>query len=113
MRRTDHFDGQRFFNPAGLRCSPFSAVPRLLLSMRRPRWPSRIEQQPVAVPARDSANVVLTFIGHATFLVQASAARTSVLAPFGIVVAQTEPGRRQDRIAKKGWVYARAIGPGS
>ena len=69
---SDHFDGTRFFNPTGLAAQPFSAVPRMLLE-RRTAWPSRIEVEPRAIPALDGSAAVVTFIGHATFLIQTAA----------------------------------------
>ena len=72
-RATDHFDGRRFFNPTGPRLQPLSAVPRLLLSMRRTPWPARIDQPRVPPPPAGTADIVVTFIGHATFLIQTSA----------------------------------------
>jgi L-ascorbate metabolism protein UlaG (beta-lactamase superfamily) len=70
--RSDHFDGRRFVNPEGTAGQPFSAVPRMLLERRTP-WPARVDvplQQP---PALSDAAAVLTFIGHATFLIQTAA----------------------------------------
>ena len=69
---SDHFDGQRFFNPTGLAAQPFSAVPRMLLE-RRTAWPARIEVAPRVLPALDGSAAVVTFIGHATFLIQTAA----------------------------------------
>ena len=51
---------------------PFTAVPRLLLA-RRARWPARVHDMPRPLPARDTADAVVTFIGHATFLIQTEA----------------------------------------
>jgi L-ascorbate metabolism protein UlaG (beta-lactamase superfamily) len=67
--KSEHFDGRRFINPTGSAGQPFSAVPRMLLERRTP-WPTRVD-----VPARrpsglDGAAAVITFIGHATFLIQ-------------------------------------------
>lgn len=70
MPSTDHFDGRRFFNPIGPPLQPLTAVPRMLLARRTP-WPSRIS--PRQAPERDGANAVVTFIGHATFLIQTAA----------------------------------------
>jgi L-ascorbate metabolism protein UlaG (beta-lactamase superfamily) len=70
--RSDHFDGQRFFNPTGPALQPFTAVPRMLLT-RRTRWPAHVAQVPRQPPARDTASAVVTFIGHATFLIQTGA----------------------------------------
>jgi L-ascorbate metabolism protein UlaG (beta-lactamase superfamily) len=69
---SDHFDGQRFFNPTGPTPQPFTAVPRMLME-RRTRWPARIEA-PARRPApRDDADAVVTFVGHSTFLIQTAA----------------------------------------
>jgi L-ascorbate metabolism protein UlaG (beta-lactamase superfamily) len=69
---SDHFDGKRFFNPMGPALQPFSAVPRMLLS-RRTRWPRRIADAPQPFPRRDNAAAAVTFVGHATFLIQTPA----------------------------------------
>ena len=51
---------------------PFSAVPRMLLERRTP-WPARVDAPPQQPPALDGAAAVVTFIGHATFLIQTAA----------------------------------------
>jgi len=68
----DHWDGRRFKNPAGPNLLPFTAVPRMLLERRTP-WPSRINGPPTLPAPLDGANAALTFIGHATFLIQTAA----------------------------------------
>ncbi len=70
--KSDHFNGRRFFNPTGPALQPFTSVPRMLLT-RRAKWPARIYDVPKQVPARDSASAVVTFIGHATLLIQTEA----------------------------------------
>ena len=70
--RTDHFDGRRFFNPTGANGQPVWNVPRLLLTPRT-RWPSRIPVEPRQPPTIGPDDVVLTFVGHATFLIQVAA----------------------------------------
>src|SRR6267142_349440 len=70
--KSDHFDGRRFVNPNGFAGQPFSAVPRMLLERRTP-WPARIDEPPRRPPGLDGACAVVTFIGHATFLIQTSA----------------------------------------
>jgi L-ascorbate metabolism protein UlaG (beta-lactamase superfamily) len=72
LDKSDHFDGRQFFNPLGGSGQPFSAVPRMLREPRRP-WPARISLVPQRPPALDRATAVVTFIGHATFLIQTSA----------------------------------------
>jgi len=68
-RRTDHFDGRRFFNPSGAQGQPVWMVPRMLLTPRT-RWPSRIPVEPRRPPNLGPDDVVVTFVGHATFLIQ-------------------------------------------
>ena len=70
--RDDHFDGQRFFNPSGPVMPGFTAVARLLLTRRAP-WPRRIDAPPRQPAPREDASAVVTFIGHATFLIQTEA----------------------------------------
>ena len=70
--RSDHFDGRRFFNPTGPPMQPFTSVPRMLLARRIP-WPVRVHDVPKPLPSRDTASAVVTFMGHATFLIQTEA----------------------------------------
>src|SRR3989442_1566893 len=44
-----------------------------MLLTRRARWPSYVPVVPRQPPARDTAGAVVTFIGHATFLIQTAA----------------------------------------
>jgi len=74
--RTDHFDGRRFFNPNGANGQPVWMVPRLLLTPWT-RWPSELPVEPRRPPSPGPDEVVVTFVGHATFLIQA--AGTNVL----------------------------------
>ena len=70
---TDHFDGVRFLNPLGAPAGqPFSAVPRMMRERRTP-WPAWIDDAPQTPPPLDGARAVVTFIGHATFLIQTAA----------------------------------------
>src|SRR6266849_8860548 len=71
-RGGDHFDGRRFFNPNGANGQSIWNVPRLLLTPRT-RWPSRIPVEPRRPPAIGPDEVVLTFVGHASFLIQVAA----------------------------------------
>jgi hypothetical protein len=48
---------------------PFRAVPRMLLSRRTP-WPKRVNQVVVQPPPPDPSGIVLTFVGHARFLIE-------------------------------------------
>lgn len=70
---SDHFDGQRFFNP-GTREPPRLDPRRLFnrwLNTERPAWPERVPVQP-SVPPRTVAGdeMRVTWIGHSTVLVQ-------------------------------------------
>jgi L-ascorbate metabolism protein UlaG (beta-lactamase superfamily) len=76
IRRTDHFDGRRFFNPNGANGQPFWMVPRMLLTPRT-RWPPEVSVEPRRPPTPGPDEVVVTFVGHATFLIQVAA--TNVL----------------------------------
>jgi L-ascorbate metabolism protein UlaG (beta-lactamase superfamily) len=69
---SDHFDGRRFVNSTGLTGQPWTAVPRLLVERRTP-WPAHVDVPPRRPPLLDTAQVVVTFIGHATFLIQTAA----------------------------------------
>ena len=70
--KTDHFDGRRFFNPTGMTGQSWTAVPRMLLEPRTP-WPAHVDVPPQRPPSLDAASAVVTFIGHATFLIQTAA----------------------------------------
>jgi|RhiMethySRZTD1v2_1073278.scaffolds.fasta_scaffold11473_13 L-ascorbate metabolism protein UlaG (beta-lactamase superfamily) len=69
---SDHFDGRRFHNPTGPQPQPFSKVPRMLLERRSTPWPRYVEDPPQTLPGVDGTSAVVTFIGHATFLIQTS-----------------------------------------
>src|SRR5437667_3589554 len=71
--RSDHFDGRRFVNPTGMTGQPWNAAPRMLVERRTP-WPAHVDVPPQRPPSLDAASAVVTFIGHATFLVQTAAA---------------------------------------
>ena len=72
LEKSDHFDGTRFVNPTGTAGQSFSAVSRLLLERPTP-WPTRVDEPPRRAPGLDAAAAVVTFIGHATFLIQTAA----------------------------------------
>ncbi|MEA2725251.1 MAG: hypothetical protein QOH59_3022 [Gemmatimonadales bacterium] len=74
---TDHFDGRRFFNPNGANGQPFWRVPQLLLTPFT-RWPARVPVEPRRPPTPAPDEVVVTFIGHATFLIQAASANVLI-----------------------------------
>ena len=69
---SDHFDGKRFFNPTGANGQPFRMLPRLLRTPQTP-WPPEVPVEPRRPPLPGAGEVVVTFIGHATFLLQSAA----------------------------------------
>src|SRR5258707_4300420 len=69
--RSDHFNGHRFFNPSGANGQPLRMVPRLLRTPRT-RWPRRVVVEPRKPPGARPDDVIVTFIGHASFLIQAA-----------------------------------------
>src|SRR4051794_30388303 len=73
MTRSDHFDGERFFNPTHANGQPVSAVPRMLTERRQP-WPANVPVPLQKPPRLDGAAAVVTFIGHSTFLIQTASA---------------------------------------
>jgi L-ascorbate metabolism protein UlaG (beta-lactamase superfamily) len=75
--RTDHFDGRRFFNPNGANGQPFRLVPRLLRTPRTP-WPSEVAVEPRRPPNPGPDEIVVTFVGHATFLIQTATANVLI-----------------------------------
>jgi L-ascorbate metabolism protein UlaG (beta-lactamase superfamily) len=88
---SDHFDGKRFVNPAGAAGQPFSAVPKMLREARTP-WPREVDVVTQSPPALDGAAAAVTFIGHATFLIQTPAGNlltdpmySERAGPFGVL----------------------------
>ncbi|HEX7337416.1 MAG TPA: MBL fold metallo-hydrolase, partial [Gemmatimonadales bacterium] len=74
---SDHFDGRRFFNPTGANGQPFRMLPRLIRTPRTP-WPAEVPVEPRRPPAPARGEVVVTFIGHSSFLLQAAAANVLI-----------------------------------
>lgn len=69
---SDHCDGRRFFNPGHAGRERFGDFLKWRFSRRPPRWPERVENtaQP-RLPASPRADeCAVTFVGHATFLLQ-------------------------------------------
>jgi L-ascorbate metabolism protein UlaG (beta-lactamase superfamily) len=64
-----HFDGRRFFNPTQANGQPTIAVPRMLAEKRTP-WPVRLAVEARRAAALDGEAAVVSFIGHATLLIQ-------------------------------------------
>jgi L-ascorbate metabolism protein UlaG (beta-lactamase superfamily) len=66
---SDHFDGRRFFNPGGANGQSFWQVPRMMLTRRTP-WPASVPVRPCRPPETGPDEVIVTFVGHACFLIQ-------------------------------------------
>ena len=108
---SDHFDGQRFFNPDGdtdtLRPPTGDSRAGFLwryLTKRdgRPPWPVRVAIAPVAPPPRvEGDRMVVTWVGHATVLIQTQGLNiltdpvwSNRAGPFGLIgpTRVTDPG---------------------
>ena len=72
MKKSDHYDGRRFFNPGGAAGQPLSKTFRMLRERRTP-WPDRVDVTPRRPPALPDNGALVTFIGHSTFLIQTPA----------------------------------------
>src|SRR5947207_8966749 len=69
---TPLFDGRRCPSPNGANGQTFWRVPRMGLTPRT-RWPATLPVVPRRPPGAGPDDVVVTFVGHATFLVQVGA----------------------------------------
>lgn len=70
--KSDHFDGEYFFNPHGPTGNTFSNFMKWQRSRRMKPWPERIDNNvPASLPGRiGDAEAYVTAINHCTFLVQ-------------------------------------------
>jgi L-ascorbate metabolism protein UlaG (beta-lactamase superfamily) len=70
--RSDHFDGQQFFNPGAPAGRSFADFLRWQRTAQRKPWPTWVENRArPALPAYLApGQVALTFINHITFLIQ-------------------------------------------
>jgi len=114
---SDHFDGERFFNPG----TDDTAAPpgggtrggflfrQLTGSDARPPWPTRVAVQPSRpAPRVEGDRMVATWVGHATFLVQTQGLNiltdpiwSRTAGPFGLGPARVaEPGIAFDDLPK-------------
>jgi L-ascorbate metabolism protein UlaG (beta-lactamase superfamily) len=72
---SDHFDGKRFFNPTAPE-GVTSTLWNILKMLREPRsrWPRSVENEgvPRLDEALETSDIAITFVNHATFLIQTS-----------------------------------------
>jgi L-ascorbate metabolism protein UlaG (beta-lactamase superfamily) len=72
-RLSDHFDGQRFFNPGAADTRGVADLLRWKLTSRPARWPDRVAVAPSPVPPPPAAGgLALTWIGHSSFLLRSA-----------------------------------------
>jgi L-ascorbate metabolism protein UlaG (beta-lactamase superfamily) len=69
VSRSDHFNGLTFFNPTGANGQPLRMVPRMMRE-KGAAWPARVPVQARRPEPIGDAAAVVTFIGHASFLIQ-------------------------------------------
>ena len=69
---SDHFDGERFFDPHGSPPKSFADLFRWWQSRQRAAWPERVSNGPVNDPPSRVAGrqMRVTYVGHASVLVQ-------------------------------------------
>jgi L-ascorbate metabolism protein UlaG (beta-lactamase superfamily) len=69
---SDHFDGTRFVGPYAIKGNGPLAFWRWQLTKDRAKWPERVENKVIAdkPPARVADGVRVTFVGHASHLIQ-------------------------------------------
>ncbi|MGE0633350.1 MAG: MBL fold metallo-hydrolase [Pseudobdellovibrionaceae bacterium] len=71
---SDHFNGKVFFNPWTRKKQTLGDVYKMLTTRKLNEWPKWVENKkfPSLSTVADSGEVVLTFVNHVTFLIQAS-----------------------------------------
>lgn len=70
--KSDHFDGERFFNPRGPTGNTFSNLLKWQRARKQGPWPMRVENtMRPQLPGRvGESEVVVTAVNHCTFLIQ-------------------------------------------
>src|ERR1700761_6482742 len=69
---SDHFDGERFFNPGARGGRSFGDFIRWQRTRQRTQWPEWVVNKATPAPPTDlrAGEIGLTFINHITFLLQ-------------------------------------------
>lgn len=70
--KSDHFDGRKFFNPGGSTDKSFFQLMKWQLTKEKKEWPEWLDdvQQTIPRPQNNSSDCIVTFINHASLLVQ-------------------------------------------
>jgi L-ascorbate metabolism protein UlaG (beta-lactamase superfamily) len=68
-RRSDHFDGEHFHNQIEARISDWQIV-RWRMNRIPGRWPAFVDERPGPPPPQRTDALRITFVGHATVLIQ-------------------------------------------
>ena len=70
--KSDHFDGNRFFNPTQPERQGLGDIAKMLLTMDRKPWPEKVENEPKLELNQRLINneIAVTFVNHATVLLQ-------------------------------------------
>jgi L-ascorbate metabolism protein UlaG (beta-lactamase superfamily) len=70
--KTDHFDGQTFVNPGGVKANGLGKVLQWMITRKQGEWKEQFDLPPGEKPeARLNPKVRVTFVNHSTFLIQA------------------------------------------
>lgn len=68
---TDHFDGNTFINPGGVKQQSLAEVFKWMLNRKRSVWDKPIHDAPGPRPVDQiNSGVSITFVNHSTFLIQ-------------------------------------------
>lgn len=68
---TDHFDGKRFINPGGVKAKGLESLPKWAMNRKRGPWKyTDVAPGPPPPERVDGDEFRITFINHATFLIQ-------------------------------------------
>jgi len=69
--KSDHFDGEKFFNPWGRRPEKgFLDIWKWRLNGERAEWPEKVDNEPRPPLVPSHSGLKATYIGHATILIQ-------------------------------------------
>jgi L-ascorbate metabolism protein UlaG (beta-lactamase superfamily) len=70
---SDHCDGKRFRNLAGVKAKGVGAASKWALNRQKVQWPKHVENPSYPLPSRPApGQVTVTFINHSTFLLQSN-----------------------------------------